>query len=206
MIQRVRTTIRWVLFDADGVLQRSADGWQQRLLELLGDTMTLEQLFAAEREQTMTGGSFRQLVSDELRRQGVQTDPEVVLDVWRDLIVDEEMTARIGQLREAGLKCALATNQQDVRVAHMRSMPEYDGVFDEAFFSSEVGLAKPDPAFFTRIVERLEVPAEEVLFIDDVQANVDGARAAGLQAEVFDHDAGVTELDRILKAYRLAGR
>ncbi|GAB3920035.1 hypothetical protein GCM10011575_35650 [Microlunatus endophyticus] len=202
----MQTTIRWILFDADGVLQRSADGWQDRLLELLGDASTLEELFAAEREQTMTGGNFRQLVTDELACQGVQTDPEVVLDVWRDLIVDEEMTARIGQLRAGGLKCALATNQQDVRVAHMRSMPEYDGVFDAQFYSSEVGLAKPDPAFFAQIVQQLGVPTAEVLFIDDVRANVDGAGAAGLHAEVFEHDAGVGELDRILAAYGLVGR
>lgn len=207
MIRRVQTTIRWVLFDADGVLQRSVDGWQQRLLGLLGDdTTTLEQLFAAEREQTMTGGSFRQLVAGELQRRGLQTDPEVVLDVWRNLIVDEEMTTRIGELRAAGIKCALATNQQDVRVAHMRAMPEYDSVFDDQFYSSEVGLAKPDPAFFAHIVEQLGVPAETALFVDDVPANVDGARAAGLHAEVFEHDAGVAELDRILEAYGLPGK
>lgn len=201
MIRRVQTTIRWMLFDADGVLQRSADGWQQRLLGLLGDTMTLEQLFAAEREQTMTGGSFRQLVADELERRGVQTDPEVVLDVWRSLIVDRQMTARIGELRAAGVRCALATNQQDVRVAYMRALPDYDGVFDEQFYSSELGFAKPDPRFFTTILGRLAVPAGEVLFVDDVDRNVDGARQVGIHAEVFAEHGGLAELDRILAGY-----
>ena len=202
----VQTTIRWMLFDADGVLQRSPDGWRQTLDGLLGDDPegTLDELFAQEEEHALTEGDFRELAVGVLRRHGVGGDPERVLDCWRLLEVDAPMIDRIRQLRSSGIRCGLATNQQRVRVAHMRAMPEYEGVFDAEFYSVELGLAKPDPAYFSQIIRRLAVVPSQVLFVDDKQANVAGAREAGLHAEVFAADAGVRELDRILAHYRVA--
>lgn len=194
-----------MLFDADGVLQTMPDGWRDRLLGLLGDepVETLQYLFAEERDETLTGGSFQATVADVLQRRGVRTDPEKVIDNWRHLVVDPAMTTRITELRAAGMRCVLATNQHDVRVAYMRAMPEYDGLFDEQFYSSELGLAKPDPAFFATIIKRIGASVDEVLFVDDVPANVAGAREVGIHAELFEQDAGVSELDRILAAYRI---
>ena len=47
-----------------------------------------------------------------------------------------------------------------------------------------MGLVKPDREAFAHVVERLGCPAERILFLDDNQINVDGARAVGLDAEV----------------------
>lgn len=54
--------------------------------------------------------------------------------------------------------------------------------FDAVILSHEVGLLKPDAAIYRLAVERTGVPAERVVFIDDLSANVQGAQAAGLQA------------------------
>jgi len=56
------------------------------------------------------------------------------------------------------------------------------GLFDHRFLSFELGLLKPDTAAFARVADRLEVPAERVLFLDDNEINVAGAAAAGFQA------------------------
>ncbi len=55
--------------------------------------------------------------------------------------------------------------------------------FDRHFPSFELGLAKPHREIFDEVVRRLGVPADRVLFLDDNQLNVDGARSAGLAAE-----------------------
>jgi putative hydrolase of the HAD superfamily len=200
------TPISWLLFDADGVLQRSPDGWRRTLDGLLGDDpdSTLAELFTLEQEQSLTGRDFRELVVSVLRRRGVSADPERVLDCWRLLEVDTSMIGRIRQLRRGGIRCGLATNQQNVRIEHMRSMPEYAGLFDAKFYSAELGLAKPDPAYFAAIVRQLSVAPEDVLFVDDKEDNVLGARAAGLRAEVFAVNGGAAELDRILTRYDVA--
>jgi glucose-1-phosphatase len=54
--------------------------------------------------------------------------------------------------------------------------------FDKVFVSSTIGLRKPDRAAFDHVVAEIGVPAASVLFFDDVLENIEGARAAGLQA------------------------
>ncbi len=58
----------------------------------------------------------------------------------------------------------------------------FEAVVDELVYSHEVGLAKPDPAIYALMSERLGVRPERVLFLDDDEPRVDGARAAGWQA------------------------
>jgi HAD superfamily hydrolase (TIGR01509 family) len=50
------------------------------------------------------------------------------------------------------------------------------------FVSHRMGLRKPDPAAFAHVAREIVVPPAQILFFDDTAANVEGARAAGLQA------------------------
>ena len=69
--------------------------------------------------------------------------------------------------------------------------------FDRHFPSFELGLAKPHTDIFDRVVELLGMSAGQVLFLDDNQLNVDGARSAGLLAErVVGPDAARAALVR----------
>jgi putative hydrolase of the HAD superfamily len=63
--------------------------------------------------------------------------------------------------------------------------------FDAVVGSADVGACKPEAAAFAAAVERIGVPAARCLMIDDLADNVEGARAAGLQAIRFE---GVDEL------------
>jgi HAD superfamily hydrolase (TIGR01509 family) len=56
------------------------------------------------------------------------------------------------------------------------------GIFDVMVFSAEEGVTKPDPVIFHRALERLGVPAEQALFIDDLPHNVAAARSLGMMA------------------------
>ena len=51
-----------------------------------------------------------------------------------------------------------------------------------AIFSAELGASKPDPEAYRRLADRLGVAPEEILFFDDDEPLVIGARAAGLSA------------------------
>ena len=48
------------------------------------------------------------------------------------------------------------------------------------------GLRKPSAESFAAVVQHLGVPPEGLLFVDDRQANVEGARAAGIPAIRFE--------------------
>ena len=55
-------------------------------------------------------------------------------------------------------------------------------VFKKCFLSYEMKVLKPSESFYKRVLEEIGLPAEQVLFIDDSMANVEGAIAAGLPA------------------------
>lgn len=60
------------------------------------------------------------------------------------------------------------------------AVPEIFGA--RAIFSAELGKSKPDPEAYRRLADRLEVAPEEIVFFDDDEPIVMGARAAGLSA------------------------
>lgn len=59
------------------------------------------------------------------------------------------------------------------------------------FVSHRMGRRKPEPAAFEHVVREIGVPPEGVLFFDDLPANVEGARAAGMQAVIVTAPADV---------------
>ena len=71
----------------------------------------------------------------------------------------------------------------------MRRM--YDGEFDSAYISCELGVAKPAGEFFRRILADLGAAPDEVFFVDDTEANVEGARRVGLRAMHWRHEDGL---------------
>ncbi len=65
--------------------------------------------------------------------------------------------------------------------------------FREVFVSSTIGLRKPDAAAFDHVAKAIGAPPSRILFFDDSLANVEGARACGLQAVHVRSNADVAE-------------
>ncbi len=61
----------------------------------------------------------------------------------------------------------------------------FTSMVDVAIYSHEEGMHKPDPRIFALASERLGIPPAEIVFLDDLQPNVDAARARGFQAVLF---------------------
>jgi 2-haloacid dehalogenase len=66
--------------------------------------------------------------------------------------------------------------------------------FKDVIVSSFAGVCKPDPAIFALALRQFGVAAADCLFIDDVAANVAGARAAGIAAVQFTSAAALRRL------------
>jgi epoxide hydrolase-like predicted phosphatase len=70
---------------------------------------------------------------------------------------------------------------------------------DTIVYSHEVGIAKPDPRIYHLTCDRLGVSPEDVVFLDDVEENVEGARAAGIRAVRFaDTGEAIAEVEALL--------
>jgi putative hydrolase of the HAD superfamily len=76
--------------------------------------------------------------------------------------------------RAAGLRTGLLSNAAGC------GRPEWPDLFDVVVLSGIAGVAKPDPAAFLLVAERLGVPPERCVFVDDLRRNVLGAAAVGM--------------------------
>jgi len=77
--------------------------------------------------------------------------------------------------------------------------------FVAAVDAAGAGAAKPDPRIFTRLLEVAAVPAEAVLHVgDDPEADVAGARAAGLRSAWMNRSAAPWPAERPPPDYEIA--
>jgi HAD superfamily hydrolase (TIGR01509 family) len=195
----------WVLFDADGVIQGLRDGWLEDL-SIWGGSRS-EEFFlavAAADMACLTGNDFRAAMGDVLQQFQITAPLEEVIDQHFWIEVRQPMLAAVRAVRDLGLRCALATNQQNMRGAYMRGSLGFEKIFDEQFYSFELGFAKPEAGYFQTIMDRIRVAPNRVLFIDDHDGNVAGAREIGIHSELFPRDGGVTALAAILDRYGIA--
>jgi HAD superfamily hydrolase (TIGR01509 family) len=180
----VAAPVRALLMDADGVVQYPSSGWLKDMARLGGPGF-IPEVFRRE-VTTLTGKlDMREVLTEMLERRGRTCTADDILAVWFRIEVDPVMLGLVDRVRAAGVVTALATNQQCYRGTYIRQNLPYDQHFDCQFHSFEVGLAKPDPAFFAHIIADLGIEPDEAVFVDDMLANVRGAEAAGLKAVHF---------------------
>ena len=65
------------------------------------------------------------------------------------------------------------------------------GRFERVLASCHLGVRKPEPAFYEQLLAELGADPGDVLFVDDREVNVEGAREVGLRAHRF---AGAADL------------
>jgi len=102
---------------------------------------------------------------------------------------NEEMIALMRELKASGLKMAMLTNNVREWEPLWRSMLPVDEIFEEIVDSAFVGCRKPEARIYELTLERIGLPAESCLFIDDLQPNIEGAEAAGMSAVHFRDNA-----------------
>jgi putative hydrolase of the HAD superfamily len=192
-------TVTTLLLDADGVLQRVPDGWEESMRPALegrvGDVDGfLAEAYDAERPALTGTVRWLDVLPGLLERWGISGAYDDVVRVWLSIEPVPGVRKVVEALRHKGIRCCLATNQDVVRGEFMRDELGYGDLLDETFYSYELGVAKPDPAYFSAILTRLDVPAEETLFVDDNLRNVEAARAVGLHAEHWVHTDGLDTL------------
>jgi putative hydrolase of the HAD superfamily len=74
-----------------------------------------------------------------------------------------------------------------------------DEIFETVVDSGFVGLRKPDPAIFALVLERLALPAEACVFVDDMALNIEAAERLGFAVvHHVDTSTTIAELDRLL--------
>jgi putative hydrolase of the HAD superfamily len=111
---------------------------------------------------------------------------EIVSAAWCEIFrPNEEVCALVPRLRPH-YRLLLGSNTNELHAGHFRcQFAETLAHFDALVLSHEVGARKPRPEFFHHCQRLAGCGPEGCLFIDDLPANVEGARACGWHGIVY---------------------
>jgi putative hydrolase of the HAD superfamily len=130
-------------------------------------------------------------------RESVQAFYE---EFYADADLDPRMLAAARSLQDR-YQVALLTNAFPGHAESVRERHGFDPRedFDVYVNSAEVKLAKPDPAIYELVLDRLGVTPSEAIFLDDAVRNIDAARSMGIHGVVVaDPDAALDDLEALL--------
>jgi putative hydrolase of the HAD superfamily len=92
------------------------------------------------------------------------------------------------ELNRAGYRMAMLTNNVREWEPLWRSMLPVDEIFETVVDSGFVGCRKPESRIYEIVLDRISLPAEACLFVDDVKVNCEGAERAGMTAVHFQNN------------------
>jgi FMN phosphatase YigB (HAD superfamily) len=174
------TRIEWVVFDLGETLVDETANWTQWAAYLEVSPLTffaaLGAAIATRRHHHHAFDVIRpgfRFGAEVARRDAAGTrwqfDPS---DLYDDAL------PALAALREAGFRLAVMANQPEAVSSFLATLP-----VDRCATSESWGVAKPEPAFFERIIDELGVPAESIAYVGDrVDNDVVPAKAAGMTA------------------------
>jgi putative hydrolase of the HAD superfamily len=127
---------------------------------------------------------------------GIQNREGLVDRMFSRISPDGEMVEAVKRARAQGVKTGLLSNSMGSGRYDRAAFPE---LFDGVVISGEVGLHKPQPEIFRLGCERIGVPPEECVFVDDLRENCEGAEAVGMTAILHrGADQTLPELEQLL--------
>jgi epoxide hydrolase-like predicted phosphatase len=159
-------------------------------------------LYELERGRT-TEETFLEKLSAEL---AVDLGHEPELHRFREIYFDalgvnDPMIHLMRDTRDRGFRMALLTNNVREWEPKWRSMVAIDEIFELVVDSAFVGMRKPEREIYELTVERLGdgIGPADCLFVDDVEVNVEAARAVGMWGIHFrSNDQAIPEIEAAL--------
>ncbi len=183
--------VRAVLWDLGGVILRTMDwGPRSRWEERLGLAhMQLTRLvFESDASRRATLG---QATDDDVWDSvaaALQLDPTTRDQLRREYFAHDKIDAALMEFIRGlrrHVRVGMITNAWPGVRRYLETEFQIADAFDPLIVSAEVGIAKPDPRIYQLALERIGVDASAAVFVDDSEANVIGARWAGMQAVQF---------------------
>ena len=185
-----------VLFDLDGTLYSRAAclldfllAQYERRRDLLG-AISREAFIGRFVAYDANGSVRRDIVYPRILSE-IGGDPEAASLLVADYVEDfgtfcrppDDLFPTIERLRDDGMRLGVVTNGQARIQRHTLAGLGLNGVFDVVLISEDEGIRKPDPEIFARALARLGLTSTVAVFVgDNPQADITGARSAGLKA------------------------
>jgi putative hydrolase of the HAD superfamily len=178
--------------DKTGIAMETLGASMQRIADRDG----AHPLFELEKGR-LTEGDFLQRIADELEPElGHRPEMHRFSEIYFDALEpNEPMIDLMRELRGRGLRMALLTNNVREWEPLWRAMVPIDELFEVVVDSAFVGCRKPERRIYEIVLERIGLPADACLFVDDVEVNCEAARELGMTPVHFRaNDQAIEEI------------
>lgn len=184
--------IKNIIFDMGGVL---IDYNPEKTLYGMFDRETadilLKEIF---RNQVWSDKDRGIIFPDEIMAQKKDAVPAEVYEKTAEMVNNfypymppfEKMYDLVKQLKDNGYGIYLLSNASSDFHVRREGIPALS-LFDGVLISADYKLLKPEKEIYLALFEKFSLNPEECYFIDDVQKNIDGARAAGMDGHCYYH-------------------
>lgn len=182
--------IKALIFDTDGMVVVTDMFSVQYHKDYGVPNDILLPFFKNEFQLCMVGkADLKEEIKEYLPKWGWDKSVDEFLKYWFETEnnVDERVVEVIKKLKNSGIKCYLATNQERYRTAYLRKEMGFDIIFDKVFSSAEIGYKKPQIEFFDAVLKEIGLNKDEVQFWDDTEKNVEGANGYGFDAKHYQN-------------------
>lgn len=121
--------------------------------------------------------------------------PGLIERLFAGLDPERSMIEAVEAARAAGIRTGLISNSWGTGIYERAPME----IFDATVISGDVGLHKPEPEIYRLGAERIGIPPERCLFVDDLRENIAGAEAVGMKGILHRKPKEtIAELERFL--------
>lgn len=182
--------IRAICFDLDGLFF-TAESFQNFKKSLAPDVETkkrdyvlaLSEQLKAFKLGTMDEEAYRNWAKKEL---SLPYSNEKIFQILKESYqVNPQVEALAKKLKEKGYILCICSNNFPTRIRELDKKFWFLSLFDVHIFSYEVGVMKPDQRIFEVLIDKSWIPAHEIVYSDDKEDKLSGAKALGIQTFVF---------------------
>ena len=177
----------------------------ENFLRKVNSTNPQSNAWALLEQSKVTQMEFNELFFQESSDLGYGVDGLEVLNLLEgDLRLG--MVEIIKTLKKKGFTQACLTNNfipdndNQPDMIDLNKKTEIFNLFDFIFESKEIGLRKPDQAFYDYVLEKVDTSPEKIIFLDDLGINLKPAKAMGITTiKVVSESQAKVDLENLLK-------
>lgn len=177
----------------------------ENFLRKVNSTNPQSNAWALLEQSKITQMEFNELFFQESSDLGYGVDGLEVLNLLEgDLRLG--MVEIIKTLKKKGFTQACLTNNfipdndNQPDMIDLNKKTEIFNLFDFIFESKEIGLRKPDQAFYDYVLEKVDTSPEKIIFLDDLGINLKPAKAMGITTiKVISESQAKADLENLLK-------
>lgn len=183
-----------VVFDFGGVMAKEPQ--KEIVVQFILETFSLspeerEKVGQQKRLALKAGKTDEEFWIELAKERGITLPPqwkESFHKVMKEAVnIDQKMVSLVQELKKRGIKVGMLSNIDERMGRLIRTWGWYDP-FEPCLLSYELGMEKPDLKIYEILIQRVGMPPQEIVFIDDRSENIVAAKEAGIDGILFESE------------------